>query len=104
MGTVETEARAPGELVPNVRSAEGLGGLRVMGARSSWADGFRVIGMYLVQCDGAEGSWHGVEEEEGVKADAEAAGMEGSGEGGSLSQRGEAKQCQNGDRSLTRTE
>lgn len=39
-----------------------------------------------------------------MKADAEAAGMEGSGEGGSLSQRGEAKQCQNGDRSLARTE
>lgn len=30
--------------------------------------------------------------------------MEGSGEGGSLSQGGEAKQCQNGDRSLARTE
>ena len=39
-----------------------------------------------------------------MKADAEAAGMEGSGEGGSLSQRGEAQQCQNGDRSLARTE
>lgn len=58
MGTMETEARAPEELVPNVRSAEGLGGLWVMGARSSWDDGFRVVGMYLVQCDGAEGSWH----------------------------------------------
>lgn len=45
-----------------------------------------------------------VEEEEGVKVDAEAAGMEGGGEGGSLSQRGEAKQCQNGDRSLARTD
>lgn len=82
---METEARAPGELVLNVRSAEGLGGLWVMGAHSSWDDGFRVVGMYLVQCDGAEGSWHCVEEEEGVKANAEAAGMEGGGEGGSLS-------------------
>ena len=104
VGTMETEARAPGELVPNVRSAEALGGLWVMGAHSSWDDGFTDVGMYLVQRDGAESSWHGAEEEEGVKADAETAGMGDSGEGGSLSQRGEAKQCQNGDRSLARTE